>query len=135
MQPTDELLNERGRTHGDFADHAGMTQHLKAVMSRGVRYQDLTPSQRESLDMIVHKIGRILSGNPDLQDHWDDIAGYARLVSQQIEQASASAPEPKPEPTYDDTFAMPHSLRMPRADSDQFDKLVQAAAGLGPHGR
>jgi hypothetical protein len=31
--------------------------------------------------MIALKLSRILSGKPDEQDHWDDIAGYARLAS------------------------------------------------------
>ena len=34
--------------------------------------------------MIAHKIGRILAGNPDFKDHWDDIAGYAVLISQRV---------------------------------------------------
>ncbi len=34
--------------------------------------------------MIAHKIGRIVSGNPNVQDHWDDIAGYAKLASNEI---------------------------------------------------
>jgi hypothetical protein len=34
--------------------------------------------------MIVHKIGRIVNGNPDKVDHWDDIAGYATLVSDRL---------------------------------------------------
>lgn len=31
------------------------------------------------LEMIAHKVGRILAGNPHFEDHWADIAGYARL--------------------------------------------------------
>ena len=91
-EPTsiDELLDQRGKTHGDFAVHAMVTQDLKEVM-RSVHkvnigsdtviqaWSHLIPSQRESLDMIVHKIGRILAGDPDFRDHWDDIAGYAKL--------------------------------------------------------
>lgn len=80
-----ELLAERGKTHGDFADHARATQRLKHVLAseydeRQKRGQlPLTNEQRESLDMIVHKIGRILAGDASFADHWDDIAGYAKL--------------------------------------------------------
>ncbi|WP_257617167.1 hypothetical protein [Campylobacter pinnipediorum] len=35
--------------------------------------------------MIAHKIARILAGNPNYKDHWDDIAGYATLVSKELE--------------------------------------------------
>lgn len=84
---TKELLIERGKTHGDYEEHARATQRLKEVM----RFQSqngfacwakLDEPQRESLDMIAHKIGRILAGDPDFRDHWDDIAGYAKLVAE-----------------------------------------------------
>jgi hypothetical protein len=39
----------------------------------------LRPAQKESLHMIVHKIHRVLTGNADHDDHWDDMAGYAVL--------------------------------------------------------
>jgi hypothetical protein len=83
--PTEELLAQRGTTHGDYADHARITQELKStIMKNDPYFSRLNDMQRESLDMIVHKIGRILAGNPNFADHWDDIAGYARLVSQRI---------------------------------------------------
>ena len=36
--------------------------------------------------MIVHKIARILAGDPNHADHWHDIAGYAILVEERIGQ-------------------------------------------------
>jgi hypothetical protein len=36
------------------------------------------------LEMIAHKIGRVLAGDPNHADHWDDIAGYARLVARRV---------------------------------------------------
>lgn len=79
---TEDLLAERHKTHGDFKDHASCTQQLKAVMHETEGWSNLNHCQRESLEMIVHKIGRILAGDPDFRDHWDDIAGYAKLVAQ-----------------------------------------------------
>ena len=78
------ILAERNGTHGDYADHAAITQHLKAVMRSHVGWLRLNDMQAESLEMIAHKIGRILAGKPDFEDHWTDIAGYARLVSQRL---------------------------------------------------
>lgn len=78
-------LEERAKTHGDFTDHAFFTQELKAVMKRHPEKWDrLNRCQRESLEMIQHKVGRILAGDPNVKDHWDDIAGYATLVSDRI---------------------------------------------------
>ena len=84
---TKELLIERGKTHGPYHIHASITQQLKNVMQLQCKggvpcWQNLDEAQRESLDMIAHKIGRILAGDPDFRDHWDDIAGYAKLVAE-----------------------------------------------------
>lgn len=80
----DAILAERGKTHGDFTDNARIMQALKEVARSGVNYQRLTAVQREAIDMILHKIGRIVTGNPNVHDHWDDIAGYSKLVSDRI---------------------------------------------------
>lgn len=84
MPTTEEILAERAKTHGDFSDHAAVTMAIKGIMERRPQWEKLTECQKESLHMIAHKIGRIMSGNPNHQDHWDDIAGYAKLVSQRI---------------------------------------------------
>lgn len=83
---TDELLLERGKTNGDYKQHARITQSLKGVMHPDYGWSVLSPPQRESLDMIAHKIGRILAGNPNHEDHWVDIAGYATLIVQQLKE-------------------------------------------------
>lgn len=84
MGPTQTLLDERRKTHGDFRDHARITQALKRTMRNESGFALLSDSQREALEMNAHKIGRILAGNPNFQDHWDDLAGYAKLVSNQL---------------------------------------------------
>ena len=85
MTNINELLAERQKTHGDFNAHARITQQLKDVMVDSPNWQKLSPSQKESLEMVAHKFGRILSGNPNILDHWDDCQGYLRLVSIELE--------------------------------------------------
>ncbi len=80
----EEILAEREKTHGDFKTHAAITYALKYQMKRSENWSYLRATQKESLDMIAHKIGRILAGDPDIKDHWDDIAGYAKLVAREI---------------------------------------------------
>jgi hypothetical protein len=41
--------------------------------------------QREAIDMIIHKLGRIINGNPDKVDSWRDVAGYSTLVADRLE--------------------------------------------------
>jgi hypothetical protein len=75
-----DLLNEREKTHGDFAETARMSQALKSLMGTGYRYPELSDVQCEALDMIAVKIARIVSGDANEPDHWRDIAGYAQLI-------------------------------------------------------
>lgn len=77
------VLTERKTTHGEFRDHARITQALKAVV-RAEGGERLSPIAAESIDMILHKIGRVLAGDPYFKDHWVDIAGYATLVADRV---------------------------------------------------
>ena len=79
----DKTLKQRQKTHGDFKTHAQISQELKAVLWK-YDYQNLSPEQCEALEMIVHKIARILNGNANHVDHWHDIAGYATLVENSL---------------------------------------------------
>lgn len=88
MPTTEEILAERGKSHGDFTDNARVMQQLKEIVHESPNWKHrLSDVQKEALHMIVHKIGRICSGNPNVHDHWDDIAGYAKLASDRIPQA------------------------------------------------
>lgn len=84
-RPIEEILAERGKTHGDFTDNARVMQSLKRTVHSEAGWDRLTDVQREALHMILHKVGRIISGNPNVHDHWDDIAGYAKLASERID--------------------------------------------------
>lgn len=82
-----QTLTERGQRYGKFTGHAEVTQMLKTVVATALRKRDktLAPDQQESLDMILHKIGRIVNGDPDYDDSWVDIAGYAKLVADRLQ--------------------------------------------------
>ena len=86
LSPTslDAVLNERGSRYGSFVKHAFITQRLKAVMSDTDNWIALNDDMIEALEMIAHKIGRILNGDPAYADSWVDIAGYAQLVADRL---------------------------------------------------
>lgn len=80
-----ELLSARGKQHGPFEKHAAFSQALKRAMQDPTgNWPSLSEIQREALEMIQHKVGRILAGDANHKDHWDDICGYAKLVSDRI---------------------------------------------------
>ena len=83
----DATLAERATKYGKFADAAAVTYKLKNVLREHSGYHGKSYSydQAEALDMICHKLGRIVNGNPDYADNWVDIAGYAKLVSDRLQ--------------------------------------------------
>lgn len=76
-----DLTDTREKTHGDFRNNASVAQELRAVFRAAVKWHELPSVQREALDNIATKLSRILGGNYDHVDHWDDIAGYAELAA------------------------------------------------------
>ena len=82
----DVILAERGSRYGKFSSHSQITQEIKAIIYTGQSAEKLSPSQCEALDMIAHKIGRIVNGDPNYADSWVDIAGYAKLVADELEE-------------------------------------------------
>ena len=85
MNDIDNTLAERGSRYGKFKGHAYITQKLKGVMFQYKPRHDLPDDMVEALEMIAHKIGRILNGDPHYADSWVDIAGYAKLVADRLE--------------------------------------------------
>lgn len=85
MSDVTQILTERGNRYGKFKDHAKLCQSLKRTMILTDGWQLCDPDQRESLEMICHKIARILNGDPNYADSWVDIAGYAQLVADRLE--------------------------------------------------
>lgn len=82
--PTEALITERGSRYGKFKDGADIMQSLKDTMRDVDGWNNLMASQKEALDMIQHKIGRILNGDPTYDDSWKDIAGYATLIVNEL---------------------------------------------------
>lgn len=83
---TEEILNEREKTHGDFDEVSIRYREIKraALMDftaecMDAKDEEVYDRQFLALEMILLKIARIVCGDPNFADHWDDIAGYAML--------------------------------------------------------
>lgn len=78
-----DLIAERAKTHGGFDHVAHFTDTVKLAM-RGTPnwHPALNAAQREALDCIAMKLGRILAGDPNHPDHIDDVIGYATLFKE-----------------------------------------------------
>jgi hypothetical protein len=65
--------------HGSFSDNARISQNLKAMLHGEPNWDSLECWQREALDMICSRMGRILAGNPAHPKHWFGIVNFANL--------------------------------------------------------
>lgn len=83
----DAILDSRAKDYGKFKDSAALMQGIKRLLAEHAVRHDKTfaDDQWEAIEMIVHKMARIVNGNPDKVDHWVDIAGYATLVADRLE--------------------------------------------------
>lgn len=88
MSKLEEILPDRKKTHGPWSANANTSQHLKRVLLGGGNGIRLDPYQAEALEMICHKLARIVHGDPYFKDHWMDIAGYATRVVEELEKRS-----------------------------------------------
>lgn len=73
------LVADRERTHGAFAVQARTAQAIKQAYREGANWKALSDGQKQALEANADKVARILSGDADHPDHWDDLAGYATL--------------------------------------------------------
>lgn len=85
MSDINETLKQRGQRYGVFAENSKIMQDLKDRMRTTPNWGMLESDQKEALDLIAHKIGRILGGDPDYHDNWHDIGGYAKLIADRLE--------------------------------------------------
>lgn len=84
-QAIEATLAERGTRYGSFPEHARITQNLKRAMIDSPNWVTLSDDKRETLEMVAHKIGRILNGDPEYHDSWHDINGYVKLVADTLQ--------------------------------------------------
>lgn len=89
-------IAERGSRYGSFDEQARIAQAIKSAMADSPNWHRLAPDQREALEMVAHKAGRILNGDPNYHDNWHDIIGYVKLVADRLEQGDGAKACPDP---------------------------------------
>jgi hypothetical protein len=83
-----DVLEQRGNRYGEFINNAKFTHFVKEEMRNSPSWKKMYADQREALDMIAHKMARIVNGDPDYEDSWTDIAGYATLVAERLKNSA-----------------------------------------------
>lgn len=92
MNDINKTLAARGHRYGEFEDCAIIAQMLKSAMrdTSVYRWKQLSPDMREALEMIQHKIARIINGDENFIEGWHDIAGYATLVENRLQDTEGA---------------------------------------------
>lgn len=78
-------LLDRGAVYGNFHEQAKIIENILYAINQGAKGKCFEADQKAALEMIAHKIARIVNGNADYADSWLDIAGYALLVANRLE--------------------------------------------------
>ena len=78
------ILDEREKTHGDFAVHSEISQSLKSCLWHREGWLRLNMMQREALEMVCHKLARIIAGDSNHADSYVDICGYITLALREV---------------------------------------------------
>lgn len=94
VQSTAQVLEERGTRYGQFINQAGIAQGFHSVFNFGMELsgksrQSFHVDELEALNMIFNKLARITNGDPHYSDSWRDIAGYATLVADRLDNDTA----------------------------------------------
>jgi hypothetical protein len=76
----DAILGERGNRYGTFESNAKTCQLLKNVLHSQEGWYRLSYVQREAVEMMMHKISRLVNGDATYLDTVIDIAGYNQLM-------------------------------------------------------
>lgn len=86
------ILDAREATYGTFQLNSEVAQSLKDIVAKSPGWlapweKSLTPSMKEALHQILSKVSRIVCTDGKHKDSWDDIAGYATLISKELHGA------------------------------------------------
>lgn len=77
---TVQVVEKRDSSYGGFTKISEDCQKIKDILHAGASWENLHPSEKEGLEMIVHKICRIINSPMKIRDSWLDIGGYSRCT-------------------------------------------------------
>lgn len=85
-----ETVAARQSLYGPFSVHAKAEQDIKRAVTSQPGWEALNDVQKSAMEMIVHKMARILNNTPDYDDNWHDIAGYATCAENDIKERNST---------------------------------------------
>ena len=89
-----KVINERTKIYGNFKEVTKISQKIKDMYYNNDLNKD-DPIINEAFEMIAHKLSRIINNGTKYIDNWRDIAGYAQLVVDYLENYADEAMDSK----------------------------------------
>lgn len=80
-QIINDILNMRGKIHGDFSKQAPFFDAVQSLFMAAPNWDKLSSKERYAINMIIAKFTRLMYGDNTEPDHWRDIVGYSILAS------------------------------------------------------
>ena len=80
----EKVLEERASRYGTFADHSQISQRLQDVLWSSPNWSKIPLDTRQAFVVMCDKMARALNGDPEYDDNFVDIIGYATLVLNRI---------------------------------------------------
>lgn len=79
----DAVLAQRGSRYGAFTENSRIQCDLMGTFRNTPAWQEgrIEMHHEHALSLIATKLARLLSGDPNYDDNWTDIAGYATLMA------------------------------------------------------
>jgi hypothetical protein len=85
MKQVDKVLKERGSRYGEFHNLARISKKIKDMYYMDQK-RNVTPAMDEAMEMIIHKLARIINGDPYYKDNLIDIQGYCQLYLDELDR-------------------------------------------------
>lgn len=85
MANVEDTLAQRNNVHGDYAKSASIKDEVLARLECTPNWEKMDSVGRQTIRMIVEKLGRVMFGDWSFVDHWHDIAGYSTLMQHHCE--------------------------------------------------
>ncbi|WP_104761450.1 DUF6378 domain-containing protein [Helicobacter cetorum] len=88
MNAIKSVLDERAKQYGSYKSMAELDTKFKEVLRSHRNFKDLPDEIKLSLEMILHKVSRVVNGDFNHRDNFIDIKGYSELALRSLDLES-----------------------------------------------
>jgi len=101
MNIHEKILEERGSRYGEFDNLAEISQTLKDTwyMKANLDFKEPTDAMNEAMEMVLHKLSRMINGDRYYEDNIIDIQNYLELYRREVIKNNTNTPKKEKDST------------------------------------